>query len=115
MAARSSAGTSRRRALALTTATSTSTSSRKRVASLQMAPISGSVYRGIMALQPEALGELVLELLQLEPEPRAPDGQDLHGQDAGVDGGVEPHGGHRHPRGHLHDREQRVLAGELGV
>src|SRR5918993_1088006 len=114
MAARSAGGTSPLRALALTTASSTSTNSRKRVASLQIAPISGSVYRGIMALQPETLGQLVLELLQLEAEPGVADGQDLHGQDAGVGGGVKADGGHRHPRGHLDDREQRVLAGQLG-
>src|SRR4029453_13655544 len=46
--ARPAAGTSPRRALARTTATSTSTNSRKRVASLQMGPISGGGERGIM-------------------------------------------------------------------
>ena len=46
-----------------------------------------------MALQPQALGQLVLELLQLEAEPGVPGGQDLHRQDAGVGGGVQPDGG----------------------
>src|SRR5204862_322157 len=44
------------------------------------------------ALQPQALGQLVLELLELEPQPGVADGQDLHGQDAGVGGGVQPDG-----------------------
>jgi hypothetical protein len=39
-----------------------------------MAPISGRVYRGIMALEPQPLGQLVLELLQLEAEPGVVDG-----------------------------------------
>src|SRR6266542_3864657 len=79
--------------------------------------ISGSVYLGITTRKDrvearfsraESFGQRVLELVDLCPDGRIPDRQDLGRQDRRVHRSIDRHRGHRHTPGHLHRRIQGV-------
>ena len=64
-------------------------------------------------LGPGVGGDLLLERRHAGGQVGVGLGQDAHGQQAGVAGAVDGHGGHRHALGHLHDGEEAVEAVEL--